>query len=81
MRHKGTIYPEITELPDNAMYVSEYAMSLTPPMKVGAVYMKYKRFYNIPTGKRRTGARKPNWSDPGYIIRSYKKTNYVIPTC
>ncbi len=70
MRIKGTKYPEIDHLPDNAMPVSRYANY--KEMQVGHVYMKYKRHYEPAEGK----AQAPK---PEYIIRCWMGANYVIP--
>jgi len=74
MRKNGTLYPKIDKLPTKAIPVSAYAASV--PIKVGTVYMKYKRF----TDGYTTGAGNPGkGSNPGYKIRCYKGMNFVIP--
>lgn len=64
MRIKGTKYPVIKNLPAKAVPVSLYAA--TTEMAVGSVYIKYDR--HIEKGL----------ADPGYIIRQYIGTNYII---
>lgn len=74
MRKKGTKYPKIAHLPDNAVPVSEFAN--VQAIQVGTVYMKYKRF----TDGYTTGAGNPGkGSNPAYKIRCYKGMNFVIP--
>lgn len=64
MRLKGTIYPEIETLPENAMAVSQFAAQNN--MSIGHVYTKFKRATAGTT-------------EVTYTIRCFKGTNYVIP--
>lgn len=65
MRIEGTIYPPINKLPASAVVVSKYATDNNTA--VGYVYIKYKRFK---AGKG---------EDPGYTIRCFQGSNFVIP--
>lgn len=66
MRRNGTIYPVIKQLPANALPVSAFAER--EKTAVGYVYTKYKRYLE---GKGQ---------DPGYEIRCFMGSNYIIPT-
>lgn len=70
MRINGTNYPTIEKLPAKAMPVSMFASA--SGMAVGYVYIKYKRHFEPAEGKQ------PG-THPGYVIRCYQGTNYVIP--
>lgn len=74
MRKKGTRYTKIEKLPSKAQPVSDYAEA--KGIRVGTVYMQFKRFsegYTTNAGTVSKG------SDPGFEIRCFKGTNYVIP--
>lgn len=66
MRIKGTKYESIDKLPAKGLPVSTFAQS--QGLQVPQVYIKYDRFT---TGK--------SSSNPGYIIRCYLGSNFVIP--
>lgn len=66
MRINGTKYDTIEKLPAIAQPVSEYARENNTA--VGYVYIKYERFL---AGKG---------SNPGYSIKCFKGSNFVIPT-
>jgi len=70
MRIKGTKYPAIDKLPSGAMPVSLFAKEKN--MAVGYVYIKYERHFN-PEPDKNPG------EYPGYIIRCFQGSNYVIP--
>lgn len=74
MRINGTSYKSIGSLPDDAVPVSEYATK--QGVKVGTVYMRYKRFID---GYTTSGGNHSKGSDPGYQIRCYKGINFVVP--
>jgi len=65
MRLNNTKYDLINDLPNNALPVSIYAKDNNTA--VGYVYIKYER-YLADKGKY-----------PGYEIRCFKGSNYVIP--
>lgn len=70
MRLNGTNYANIDKLPDDAKPVSKWAeLNQTA---VGYVYIKHDRHFKPKEGV------KPG-PHPGYIIRCYQGTNYVIP--
>jgi hypothetical protein len=66
MRKNGTKYPEIEKLPVSAKPVSMFADEIG--VQVPQVYIMFDRYE---TGKRK--------AKPGYVIKQYQKTNYVIP--
>lgn len=66
MRIKGTKYPKIERLPENALPVRMYADEIDT--QVPQIYIRYERFK---TGKSR--------KDPGYEIKCFQGSNYVIP--
>ena len=66
MRTQGTIYPSINILPEKAKPVSTFAYE--NKMAVGHVYTKFKRY--------ESGESKNN---PGYVIRCFMGSNFVIP--
>lgn len=70
MRTNGTKYPEIKKLPVKALPVSRYATKEN--LAVGYIYVKHQRHFEPKEGK-------PAGIHPGYIIRCYQGTNYVIP--
>ena len=70
MRIKGTKYPAIEKLPVGAMPVSMFAKD--NEMAVGYVYIKYERHFNPQPGKKAG-------EYPGYVIRCFQGSNYVIP--
>ena len=70
MRIKGTKYPAIDKLPSGAMPVSRFADK--EKMAVGYVYIKYERHFNPQPGKKAG-------EYPGYVIRCFQGSNYVIP--
>mgnify|MGYP007031193079 CR=1 FL=1 len=70
MRLKGTNYDKINELPDNAQPVSLYARD--NGTAVGYVYIKHDRHF-----KPKEGVKPGKY--PGYIIRCFQGSNYVIP--
>lgn len=71
MRTAGTIYEAIESLPAKALPVSHYASQEN--IAVGQVYIQYRRYLD---GYPKTGTKGPY---PGYIIRSFRGMNYVIP--
>lgn len=71
MRIKGTKYPMVNELPNNAMAVSQYAAA--KDMQVGHIYVKYERFAS--------GYKNGNkGADPGYSIVCWQGINFVVPS-
>ena len=71
MRLKGTKYPSIEALPAGAKPVSRYAKE--KGYADAYVYVKYERYANPREGKKAAPY-------PGYEIRCYEGTNYVIET-
>lgn len=65
MRLDNTKYPVVDTLPNNAEAVSIYARDNNT--SVGYIYIKYERFINN------------KGSNPGYLIRCFKGSNYIIP--
>ena len=74
MRTKGTKYETIEQLPIGALPVSKFAKKkkISSPAYVHVKFDRYKFGYTTPSGKFLHG---PN---PGYEIRDYEGTNYVI---
>ena len=65
MRYNGTKYPKVDNIPPNSMPVSQYAKENN--IAAAYVYVKYERFLN---GKGQ---------DPGYTIKCFLGSNFVIP--
>jgi len=69
MRLNGTNYEAINTLPMGAKPVSTFARD--KGFAVGYVYVKHQRHFKPEEGKQPA-------KYPGYIIRCYEGTNYVI---
>lgn len=76
MRTEGTKYEEIDELPRGALPVSKFARKkkISSPAYVHVKYDRFKFGYTNTQGNFTHG------EDPGYEIRCYEGTNYVIST-
>lgn len=74
MRIKGTQYETIEQLPAAAKPVSLFARS--KGWAVGYVYIKHDRHFKGYTGAKGNVLK---GEYPGYIIRCFQGTNYVIP--
>jgi hypothetical protein len=74
MRTNGTKYDEIDQLPKGALPVSRYAKKhkISSPAYVHVKYDRFKFGYVNKQGNFVHG------EDPGYEIRDYEGTNYVI---
>ncbi len=65
MRLKGTKYDDVELLPSSSLPVSIYARDNNT--SVGYTYIKYERFLS---GKGK---------NPGYHIKNFKGSNFIIP--
>lgn len=74
MRINGTKYEEIEQLPAEALPVSAYARRhrISSPAYVHVKYDRFKFGYQNDKGELKHG------EDPGYEIRCFAGTNYVI---
>ena len=76
MRTNGTKYEDIEQLPPGALPVSKFAKrkKISSPAYVHVKYDRYKFGYINTQGNFVHG------ENPGYEIRCYEGTNYVITT-
>lgn len=70
MRLNGTQYDPIDTLPKGAKPVSTFAKEVGTA--VGYVYIKHQRHFKPEEGKKAAPY-------PGYVIKCFEGTNYVIP--
>jgi len=70
MRTNGTKYEEVNELPSSALPVSKFAS--IKGWGASYVYTKHDRHFSPAEGKQ------PG-EYPGFIIRQFKGSNFVIP--